>query len=54
MALSGIGAGSQPGLIETVLCAGVFFGSDNAVRTSQPDLILVGLVRVNRFKYDHK
>lgn len=32
----------QPGLIETVLPAGVFFGTDNAVKTSQLDLTLVG------------
>ena len=29
---------TQPGLIETVLPAGVFFGTDNAVKTSQLDL----------------
>ena len=33
---------TQPGLIETVLPAGVFFGTDNAVKTSQLDLTLVG------------
>jgi len=33
---------AQPGLIETVLPAGVFFGTDNAVKTSQLDLTLVG------------
>jgi hypothetical protein len=33
---------SQPGLIETVLPAGVFFGTDGAARTSQLDLTLVG------------
>ena len=33
---------SQPGLIEAVLPAGVFFGTDNAVKTSQLDLTLVG------------
>jgi hypothetical protein len=33
---------SQPGLIETVLPAGVFFGTDNAARMSQLDLTLVG------------
>ncbi len=32
----------QPGLVETVLPAGVFFGTDNATRTSQLDLTLVG------------
>jgi hypothetical protein len=32
----------QPGLIETVLPAGVFFGTDNAVKTSQLDLTLIG------------
>ena len=32
----------QPGLIETVLPAGVFFGTDGAARTSQLDLTLVG------------
>ena len=32
----------QTGLIETVLPAGVFFGTDNAARTSQLDLTLVG------------
>ena len=45
---------TQPGLIETVLPAGVFFGTDNAARTSQLDLTLVGPDQVNRFKYDHK
>ena len=33
---------SQPGLIETVLPARVFFRTDNAAKTSQLDLILVG------------
>ncbi len=33
---------SQPGLIETVLPAGVFFGTDGAAKTSQLDLTLVG------------
>ncbi len=33
---------TQPGLIETVLPAGVFFGTDSAARTSQLDLTLVG------------
>ncbi len=33
---------NQPGLIETMLPAGVFFGTDNATRTSQLDLTLVG------------
>src|SRR5574341_353804 len=32
----------KPGLIETVLPAGVFFGTDSAARTSQLDLTLVG------------
>lgn len=32
----------KPGLIETVLPAGVFFGTDNATGTSQLDLTLVG------------
>lgn len=32
----------QPGLIETVLPAGVFFGTDSATKTSQLDLTLVG------------
>jgi hypothetical protein len=33
---------TQPGLIETVLPSEVFFGTDNAVKTSQLDLTLVG------------
>jgi hypothetical protein len=33
---------SQPGLIETVLPAGVFFGTDSAAKTSQLDLTLAG------------
>jgi hypothetical protein len=33
---------SQPGLIETVLPAGVFFGTDGTAKTSQLDLTLVG------------
>ena len=33
---------TQPGLIETVLPAGVFFGTDGAAKTSQLDLTLVG------------
>ncbi len=33
---------SQPGLVETVLPAEVFFGMDNAVKTSQLDLTPVG------------
>jgi hypothetical protein len=33
---------AQPGLIETVLPAGVFFGTDNAVKMSRLDLTLVG------------
>ena len=33
---------SQPGLIETVLPAGVFFGTDSGTRASQLDLTLVG------------
>lgn len=33
---------SQPGLVETVLPAGVFFGTDGAAKTSQLDLTLVG------------
>ena len=33
---------TQPGLIETVLPAGVFFGTDSAARTPQLDLTLVG------------
>jgi hypothetical protein len=33
---------SQPGLIETVLPAGVFFGTDSAARTTELDLTLVG------------
>jgi hypothetical protein len=33
---------TQPGLIETVLPAGVFFGTDSAARTSHLDLTLVG------------
>jgi len=32
----------QPGLIETVLPAGVFFGTDGAAKTTQLDLTLVG------------
>jgi hypothetical protein len=32
----------QPGLIETVLPAGIFFGTDGAAKTSQLDLTLVG------------
>jgi hypothetical protein len=45
---------AQPGLIETVLPAGVFFGTDSAARTSQLDLTLVGPDQVNQLKYDHK
>ncbi len=33
---------AQPGLIETVLPAGVFFGTDGAAKTPQLDLTLVG------------
>lgn len=33
---------AQPGLIETVLPAGVFFGTDGAAKTTQLDLTLVG------------
>ena len=33
---------AQPGLIETVLPAGVFFGTDGAARTSRLELTLVG------------
>jgi hypothetical protein len=33
---------AQPGLIETVLPAGVFFGTDGTAKTSQLDLTLVG------------
>jgi len=33
---------TQPGLIETMLPAGVFFGTDGAAKTSQLDLTLVG------------
>ena len=33
---------AQPGLIETVLPAGVFFGTDGAAKTSRLDLTLVG------------
>lgn len=33
---------AQQGLVETVLPAGVFFGTDGAVRTSQLDLALIG------------
>ena len=45
---------AQPGLVETVLPAGVFFGTDVAARTSQLDLTLVGPDQVNQLKYDHK
>jgi Mg2+/citrate symporter len=45
---------TQPGLIETVLPAGVFFGTDNAVKTSQLDLTLVRPDQVNQLTYDHK
>ena len=47
---------TQPGLIETVLPAGVFFGTDNAVKTSQLDMTLVepDQVRQLKLKYDHK
>ncbi len=47
---------SQPGLIETVLPAGVFFGTDGTARTSQLDLTLVGpnQVRQLKLKCDHQ
>jgi hypothetical protein len=47
---------AQPGLIETetVLPAGVFFGTDSAARMSQLDLTLVGPNQVNQLIYDHK
>jgi hypothetical protein len=45
---------TQPGLIETVLPAGVFFGTDSAARTSQLDLTLVGWDNNPRFlRIDH-
>jgi len=45
---------TQPGLIETVLPAGVFFGTDNAAKTSQLDLTLVGRDKVDQFKCNHE
>jgi len=45
---------AQPGLIETVLPAGVFFGTDGSAKTSQLDLTLVGPDQVNQLKYDHR
>ena len=39
---------AKPGLIETVLPAGVFFGTDSVARTSQLDLTLVGPDKVNQ------
>jgi hypothetical protein len=45
---------AQPGLIETVLPAGVFFGMDSAARTSQLDLTLVGPDQVDQFKCNHE
>ncbi|MEK6744215.1 MAG: hypothetical protein AABZ15_11415 [Nitrospirota bacterium] len=45
---------TRTGLIETVLPAGVFFGTDGAVRTSQLDLTLVGPDQANHLIYDHK
>jgi hypothetical protein len=45
---------TQPGLIETVLPAGVFFGTDSSVKTTHVDLTLVGPDKVNQLQYDHK
>ena len=44
---------SQPGLVETVLPAGVFFGTDSAARTSQLDLTRVGPGPSHQLNYDH-
>jgi len=45
---------AQPGLIETVLPAGVFFGTDGVAKTPQLDLTLVGPDQVNQLTYDHE